>query len=157
MRVLRSQLGGWPSYLDKVPTNSVLNNQQQQLRRCRRGQGIYTRVATTMIDLDTLCRNAHAIACEKGFWQDDRDPLAVLALIHSEVSEALEDIRDGKPLHQLEFEEGTGKPTGVPAELADIIIRVLDACGAWGINIEEAIRAKVVYNQTRPKLHGRKR
>ncbi len=47
------------------------------------------------------------------------------------------------------------KPEGVPSELADIIIRVLDACAAWEIDIDAAVRAKVVYNATREQLHGR--
>jgi NTP pyrophosphatase (non-canonical NTP hydrolase) len=50
-----------------------------------------------------------------------------------------------------------GKPEGVPSEMADIIIRVLDACAAWGIDIDTAIREKIEYNATRDHLHGRTR
>jgi NTP pyrophosphatase (non-canonical NTP hydrolase) len=49
------------------------------------------------------------------------------------------------------------KPDGIPSELADILIRVLDICGAWGIDIDTVIRTKVLYNATRPGLHGRAR
>ena len=49
------------------------------------------------------------------------------------------------------------KPVGVPSELADVIIRVLDACGAWGIDIVQALDEKMAYNDTRPPLHGRAR
>lgn len=50
-----------------------------------------------------------------------------------------------------------GKPEGVPSELADIIIRTLDACAAWGIDIETAMREKIIYNAQREHLHGRAR
>lgn len=48
-----------------------------------------------------------------------------------------------------------GKPDGVPSELADIIIRVLDACAAWGVDIDEAVRRKMEYNAGREHMHGR--
>lgn len=48
------------------------------------------------------------------------------------------------------------KPCGIPIEFADLIIRVLDACGAYGIDIEEAIQEKRVYNETREFMHGKK-
>lgn len=47
------------------------------------------------------------------------------------------------------------KPEGLPSEMADILIRTLDACAAWGIDIEKAVREKIRYNATRPRLHGR--
>lgn len=49
------------------------------------------------------------------------------------------------------------KPEGVASELADVIIRVLDMCGAHDIDIETAVRLKVAYNATREVLHGRAR
>lgn len=77
-----------------------------------------------------------------------------LMLIVSEASEALEDYRESK------LEETTldsGKPVGFPSELADIIIRVLDYCGAAGIDIEGAVTRKMAYNQTRSFKHGGKK
>jgi hypothetical protein len=41
--------------------------------------------------------------------------------------------------------------------MADIIIRVLDACAAWGIDIEQAMALKMEYNINRPYRHGDKR
>ena len=49
------------------------------------------------------------------------------------------------------------KPEGIPIELADVIIRVLDLCGRYGIDIEAAIREKHAYNLTREHRHGGKK
>lgn len=120
----------------------------------------------------------HNLAIEKG-WHQDRDINnphvlgSMLALIHSEVSEALEEVRTGTPgavwfrdtfngelLGPREREEGQPesryKPVGFPSELADIIIRTLDLCGALGIDIEQAVEAKHAYNCTRSHRHGGK-
>ena len=50
-----------------------------------------------------------------------------------------------------------GKPEGIPIELADVIIRVLDYCGYAGIDIDAAISQKHEYNRTRPYRHGGKK
>lgn len=48
------------------------------------------------------------------------------------------------------------KPFGVPTEFADILIRVLDACLAFGIDIDRAVNEKMEFNVTRPNRHGGK-
>jgi NTP pyrophosphatase (non-canonical NTP hydrolase) len=49
------------------------------------------------------------------------------------------------------------KPIGIPSELADIIIRVLDICGAYGVDIDAAVESKMEFNETREVRHGGKR
>lgn len=66
-----------------------------------------------------------------------------LALVHSEVSEALEgarkNLQDDKLPHRSMLE----------VELADAMIRILDLCGAMGFNVAEAMQEKILYNASR--------
>jgi len=91
------------------------------------------------------------IAVSKG-WHDKHDKNdpqtfpTLLCLVHSEVSEALEAYRAGFAPHTME----------VPSELADIIIRVMDICGLYGIDIDKAVKEKLQFNESRPYRHGGK-
>lgn len=67
----------------------------------------------------------------------------VLALIHSEVSEALEGLRHHD---RANFEE----------ELADILIRVLDASAGLGVDMDAVVQAKMEKNRARGIRHGGK-
>ncbi|QGJ90111.1 pyrophosphatase [Mycobacterium phage Indlulamithi] len=104
----------------------------------------------------------------------------VMALITSEVSEAFEEFRNGDDQTRIYYkakrpdgsewkwegpqqltdnetgEQTLGKPEGIAAELADVLIRVLDYVGAYGIPISDAVLQKHHYNQTRPYRHGGK-
>src|SRR3989304_1181325 len=90
-------------------------------------------------------REIHELAVDKGWWpyaDAVTTPVIVekLCLIHSEVSEALEELRQGEgPLQFISYDEDT-KPIGFVIELADIMIRTLDLCGALDLDIEEVIR-----------------
>lgn len=76
-----------------------------------------------------------------------------VANLHGEVSELWEAYRDGGLNNTCD----KGIPlTRAEEELADIIIRVLDASVQLGINIEAAVTAKHGYNKTRPFRHGGK-
>ena len=106
-----------------------------------------------------LIAESHARSRRKGFYENgERNIPEMLCLIHSEVSEALEDFRDGKMLTEFSgISSGTmSKPEGFPTELADIIIRVCDLAGYLDIDLEKEIKLKSNYNETRPYKHGRK-
>ena len=79
--------------------------------------------------------------------------MALLALVTSEVAEAMEDVRNDKMGSELEG----AKPVGFPSELADVVIRVFDLSYMLGIDLSTEIVKKVEYNSTRGIRHGGKK
>lgn len=105
--------------------------------------------------INEVAQEAHTNAIEKGWWDAPRSFGELITLCHSELSEALEDYRNGlKPT--FTYRDKNGKPCGIPSELADVVIRIFDMCGRYGIDLEQAIREKMTYNATGSIRHGGK-
>lgn len=118
----------------------------------------------TIKDLQRLC---HKIATEKGFWErtckscgnavpesekwcigcdnlpEERNNGEIIALMHSELSEALEGLRKNNWKN-------------VSEELADCVIRIMDFCEARGIDLEKEIKMKIEKNKKRKYRHGKR-
>ncbi len=128
--------------------------------------------------LNDAAKQIHEANKDKGFWDKKRETGTLLMLCVSELAEALEADRKGrfadiemydKMVENLQdytrkdfklekeifyFKENI-KDT-FEDELADTVIRILDICGARGIDIERHIKLKLNYNARRERMHGKK-
>jgi NTP pyrophosphatase (non-canonical NTP hydrolase) len=94
--------------------------------------------------INLLVEEAHTTAVEHGWWDNPRPILELICLMHCELSEAAEAYRNS---------EGDDR---IVEELADVLIRIFDLCGSRDWNLEDAVRAKMDFNKTRPYRHGGK-
>ena len=98
----------------------------------------------------SLVSESHRIARSKGWWENpDKNVGELLALVHSEISEALEVYRDyGVEGLTKTWLEADGKPEGFTIELADAIIRIADLCGGFDLDLEKALETKMSVSYT---------
>ena len=96
-------------------------------------------------------RNVKRLMKLKGWSTLERRDGEFIALIHSELSECLEFLRQGNPKS-----DHVAEISGAEEELADVIIRIMDFAEMKGWNIPRAIHLKMKFNKTRPYRHGNK-
>lgn len=136
--------------------------------------------------INELTAAVHENAVAHGWWDNPPSFGEIVALCHSELSEALQEYRDSKPLlygtcaikpedckhHAICDNVGDPlaairnpdgevvsiicKPEGAAVEMADCLLRILDWFGAEGLDAEAIIKAKHDYNTTRSFRHGGK-
>jgi len=103
-------------------------------------------------------KRANATEKVKGFLDSEKSIPEDIALMHAELSEALEEYRKGVSTTAIYFnDDKPNKPEGIPVELADVVIRIMGFAERHGINMEDAIKLKMDYNDTRPHMHGGKK
>ncbi len=101
---------------------------------------------------DQIQKRVYEGNVEKGFWDKPMDDGTRIALMHSELSEALEALRYGNPP-----DKHLPNLDSVSVELADVVIRVMDFCQGRGYDVAGAVIAKMNYNTTREHMHGGKK
>lgn len=117
-----------------------------------------------MVNINEFAAEVHSNSVAHGWWESDRPDAEVMALIHSEWSEALEEYRCDRPMlykvcrncGEPCMEDGCGdyykdgcildelapKPEGIAIELIDGCIRILDYIGKTGTKIHEIVTLK---------------
>ena len=130
--------------------------------------------------MEYLQESVHEYAKSKGWYDKPVSFAELVSLVMCEAAEAIEEWRNGRRVNEVYYSAtvkdprpvGDGmlthvltcpqetqtchKPEGVPYELADIVIRVMDICSRDGINLGEVVYKKHMYNMTRPYRHGNK-
>lgn len=111
---------------------------------------IYPSIPPIHYTLNQWIDTCHEAARAAGWWTDpntgspiERNKGELIALMHSELSEALEAIRKNT------MDDKLPDRSGEEVELADLLIRVFDYAGHYGLDLAAAVQEKLRYNAAR--------
>lgn len=108
--------------------------------------------------VNQLVQESYQNARTHGWHDEPRTIGDLICLMHSELSEALEEHRNGRLPTEVYYNDSKpNKPEGIPVELADCVIRIFDFCGLYDIDLGTILNQKMQYNATRPYRHGGKK
>jgi hypothetical protein len=166
---------------------TALSTIQRRIGEGNASKGFHRRSEKVLVDVERWDCTNHpgCVAQRENAIEALRDhAVATIALIDTETSEAIEEVRSGRALTEtwysindkevvpagpehdgadwvtLASPERTytgvpAKPEGVPAEIADAVIRAFDFAARFGIDLAGAIDEKLQYNATRARMHGK--
>lgn len=104
--------------------------------------------------LNDLANQVHQLAVNKGWYDPPKTFTESLMKIVGELSEAEDEFAHGHDFSEIYYVGG--KPEGIPIEMADAVIRFLDTCAFFKIDIDAAVKLKHSFNTTRGYRHGGK-
>jgi len=141
----KRRVEAFPMY--EITTGGVDRETQQGLEKLLKGRVVRPEHAE---NIDQLCKICYNVAAARGWWTKangtpkKRNFGELMALIHSEISEALEGgRRDLASDHIAGF-------SMLEEELADALIRIFDLAGGANLRLGEAFLAKIAFNAVRP-------
>lgn len=144
----------------------VIENDRQLLWE-RKEEAAEEKPTPINLEINEFAQLIHKNAVNHGWWEEERGFGEIVALCHSELSEALEEYRSDKPMFYWFDENGNietdmkkyngQKLEGIATEMIDCIIRILDWCGKEHIDVEKVLKMKHRYNEGRPYKHGGKK
>jgi hypothetical protein len=122
---------------------------------------------TSSNKINDLADKVHQVNKDKGFWDKERNVGEMLMLVSSELGEAMEAHRKGRfadweSYHKNVSVLGPKKAFEIyikdrfEDEVIDAVLRLYDMAAGLNIDLDKHIQAKLNYNRSRERFHGKK-